>query len=396
MKKLSRYFLFWLFVFCSVSQQLKAQETVSLKEALIADSLSSANTKDVLSNFFQLALNNLMGEQREFKFTGNLFAIMLKRNPDLKVDTNYVRYKAARNLNMDLNAKLDSGNKFNGFSIGLKYAIINKRDVTTSRVFLEEVNKRVQINKAIFKDVAKAISAKYSENDSLKILLSLELNDFSNKNGELKFSQLNPLLRELLNNETQKYSEIVSGKLPDFSKKSIGQMNEEFFRNHIKDYQNKPLLTSSFDLVSYTDEFRLSNVNFTLDYLMGTSNHQRITDVEIIAKASMGFGDDSTKADRDLSRSIFSGEAGINWVINAWGNEMSLLEFKAALFAYSVLSGKYNGEDSDKFTLNGTIRFRISNEITIPIEFKYDPKTANVFGFLSITSNFNWLGRSNN
>ena len=102
-----------------------AQKDTAVVAVLTADSLASGNYKDVLTSFFKLSFQDITGPQKEVKFTANLFALMLKSNPDLVVDTNYKRYTAARNFNIDLDAKLDSSSKYNGFSLGLKYAIYN-------------------------------------------------------------------------------------------------------------------------------------------------------------------------------------------------------------------------------------------------------------------------------
>jgi hypothetical protein len=50
------------------------------------------------------------------------------------------------------------------------------------------------------------------------------------------------------------------------------------------------------------------------------------------------------------------------------------------------------GETKSRFTADGVLRFRVTDDLWIPIDIKYDPKVGKVFGFLNITSNFDWLG----
>jgi hypothetical protein len=69
----------------------------------------------------------------------------------------------------------------------------------------------------------------------------------------------------------------------------------------------------------------------------------------------------------------------------------SNIEFKISASEYYILSGLYNSENKQLFTMNGTFRFRVSNELWIPIGFKYDTKTGNVFGLINVSSNFNFL-----
>ena len=67
------------------------------------------------------------------------------------------------------------------------------------------------------------------------------------------------------------------------------------------------------------------------------------------------------------------------------------MELKVAASENIILSSPYADENKSQFTLDGTFRFRISENLWIPISFKYDPEHGNVFGFLNVTSNFNWL-----
>ena len=123
-------------MFCTeivMAQKAKlAAKTIPL---FTADSLVSGNTKDVLTSFFQLAFDNLTGDNKQMNFTSNPFAVMLKSNPGLNVDNYYSKYNALRKLNIGFGIRLDTSYRFNGFSSGVKYALINQRDHTTSRMF---------------------------------------------------------------------------------------------------------------------------------------------------------------------------------------------------------------------------------------------------------------------
>ena len=52
----------------------------------------------------------------------------------------------------------------------------------------------------------------------------------------------------------------------------------------------------------------------------------------------------------------------------------------------------YPLEERDQLTFNGTLRLRLIADIWVPLEFKYDPKSGNVFGFLNVKANFSTLG----
>src|SRR4030095_14477634 len=102
-----------------------------------ADSLKSGNSKDVFLNFFQLAFENLAGSRKEFKFEANPFAVMMRADPKLAIDTSYVKYTGLRKWNFAVGLRVDSSFKFNGFTSGVTYSILNKRDYKEYRNFLD-------------------------------------------------------------------------------------------------------------------------------------------------------------------------------------------------------------------------------------------------------------------
>jgi hypothetical protein len=126
---------------CALSLVLstgRAQHTTvkdSLAPLLTADSLASGNYKDIITSFYQLAANNLTGPRKEFRFTTNPYAILLKNNPQLAADPTYQQYRAWRKLNIDVDVRMDSSYHFDGFMVGLTYAVLDKRDITINRLF---------------------------------------------------------------------------------------------------------------------------------------------------------------------------------------------------------------------------------------------------------------------
>jgi hypothetical protein len=123
-------------LFC-VSTQVIAQKITTPNPVLTADSLATGNYKDVLNSFFQLAFDRLTSPDKSIRFTGTPFAVMAKLDTTLLVDTSYTKYRTLRNLNYTFAVRLDTAYKFNGFSSGIKYAIINKRDETVSKAFVK-------------------------------------------------------------------------------------------------------------------------------------------------------------------------------------------------------------------------------------------------------------------
>ena len=72
---------------------------------------------------------------------------------------------------------------------------------------------------------------------------------------------------------------------------------------------------------------------------------------------------------------------------------MKYCEIKFSGSYYHNFATLYANERRDSLTINGTLRVRILEDIWIPLEIKYDPKSGNVFGFLNIKANFTGLGK---
>ena len=71
--------------------------------------------------------------------------------------------------------------------------------------------------------------------------------------------------------------------------------------------------------------------------------------------------------------------------------DRSFFEIKFSGSYYHNFGNIYLGEKKDSMTLNGIARIRIYNDIWIPLEVKYDPKTGKIHGFLNIKANFSGL-----
>ena len=133
--------------------------------------LQSGNYSDVLNSFFQLGLKDLIGDDRSFQFKANLYAIRLKADSSLKIDTNYRKAWFSRKFNFDVSLKLDSNYKFNGFSGGFTYALVNKRDVMMKNIVVKGEQDFIEIKDSmdirILNDNALTLIRKQEIGDSL-------------------------------------------------------------------------------------------------------------------------------------------------------------------------------------------------------------------------------------
>jgi hypothetical protein len=370
------------------SFQAFSQNKQAIVPILTADSLSSGNFKDVLTSFFSLTINDLTGPSKEVKFTSNIFAIMLKSNSNLLVDTNYLKYTAYRNFNIDLDVK-DSNDRFNNLSVGLKYAIVNKRDYTVAKtfvpLFLHKASKLIQ-----FGDTIKAKIGAINDIPT-KVKLQEQANKFCQDTSLIPFSKLDIQLQAIVKESYSKVYNVDFTKLKEYNNYSFRKAANAIYDSIKNSFQNKVLWTLGANFSKYTDPHQLSNLTFTTEFLKGFINPDAATNLELAIDGSYNLSDDSTKTASNLNRGVITGSLGLNWVVKGWGHNQSFLELKIAASENAVVSGMYKGESQNVFTMDGTLRIRVSDSFWVPIQIKYDPKSGNVFGFLNITSNFNWL-----
>ncbi|MET0393938.1 MAG: hypothetical protein ABW019_12390 [Chitinophagaceae bacterium] len=361
---------------------------------LTADSLATGNYKDVLNSFFQLGFEKFTGPAKEFKFTATPFAVMAKLDTTLLVDTSYIRYRTLRNLNFSFSAKLDSSFKFNGFSSGIKYALINKRDETVSRAFVNTVLGNVSTKQlfALNSLISEQIS-KMPESEKSKAIL--DYTDFTD--GVKNFGALSQALQDTIlaiagrDDATKTLAQTI-GRNKNFNlKKTADSLYQDMKANF-----NKNLLwTIGISDTTYKDEFIFSNIVITSELLQGLNNYnERKNDLELNIKTALQLVDDSTRSGRDLKRVLFSFEPGINLAFKTRGTKKSYLEIKFSGGYYHNFSYLYQDEERDRFTMNTTLRVRVFSDIWIPLDIKYDPKSGNLFGYLNVRANFKALGNA--
>jgi hypothetical protein len=399
-KKILYTLLFIVFAKAGIAQKV-SEDAIPV---FTADSLKSGAAKDILTNFFQLAFNNLIGDNKEFNFNSNPYAVLLKNNPKLAIDTNYKKYRALRRLNFGFGIKLDSAYHFNGFSSGIKYSIVDKRDATTSSMLFYKLRTN-NFNKErdnlldsldSYIDILFPKSSDRNSPDFEKAKkFNDEINDFFQKDVPLSsFSdEFQKAVNVIISKDISKFQQMDSTfkTSPGRSIKNVSDTIFEGLKNSIK----KDLLwTIAVSDTTYNDQFFLSNIVINSELSKGIfETKPGANNIELNIKTACNFLQDTLQSGRNLKRLIFSFEPGINWVIRDKNNDKSFFELKFSGSYYHNFSGLYADEERDKITLNGTARVRIYEDIWIPLEIKYDPKNGNVFGFLNIKANFTGLGK---
>ncbi len=356
---------------------------------LTADSLATGNYKDVFKSFFQLALNRFTSDKKEIEFTSNPFALMAKINPDLLIDTNYVKYNHLRDFNFSFTGKLDSAYRFNGFSSGIKYALVNKRDETISDAFIKsarEANREIEI---LNDELNLFIGTINIDSPKRKLYTAQARKMFR---GKANFSELDTSFQRVVKELATKLNTTnLLRNIDEDSKLNIHTFSQKTYDSLKTLFHKKPLLTIGLTDTTYKNQFFFSNIVFSTQFLQGIFDPNRPLVAEIDVRGELHFLDDTLKSGRDLQRSVFHFEPGLNLVFTAKDTKYSWAEFKLTGSYSHVFNGLYPGEKKNNLTLNGTFRIRIINDVWIPLEIKYDPKSGNVFGFLNVRANFTGL-----
>ncbi len=392
MKTVIKYLIILLIMM--FPQLIIAQNSAKIKPILTADSLKSGNAKDILTSFFQLAFNKLTGPSKELNFTSNPFAILLKSDPDLAIERSYYKYRALRKTNFSFGIKLDTSYRFNGFSSGIRYALIDKRDSSTSKLLFENLRNDSLANEVneLQKELVEYAIKNYPVIADRKKFIA-KTNDLLNRN--IPFEKLDTaiqrVVRQVIGADEDAYPHIITLVRQNPGSNIFVEQRKQYtiYRDEIK---NALLWTIGVSDTTYKDEFIFSNILINTELVKGFGKPKPGSNWEFNIKAAVNFIDDKLNKGRDLKRTLLNFEPGVNWVIRNKRNDHSFLELKFSGSYLHNFNTLYAKERRDSLTLNTTIRVRIISDIWIPLEIKYDPKSGNVFGFLNVRANFKALG----
>jgi hypothetical protein len=373
-----------------ITTRLVAQNGPKPNPILAADSLATGNFKDVLNSFFQLALDRLASPDKSIKFTGTPFAVMAKLDTALLKDTIYKKYRTLRNLNYTFALRLDTAYKFNGFSSGIKYAIINKRDETVSKTFIYTVLADTVVKQLIgLNDQMFARVSTMAIGDSLVIK---EYSDFIL--GKKDFGTLSKPLRDtiLAVVAADTSTKVLLDALTQNKNFNMKRFKDNLYQDMKTNFNKNALWTVGVTDTTLKNQFVFTNVVFYSEFLKGVNKYRKTkNDLELNIRSQLQLVDDTLKLGRDLKRAVFNFEPGMNLVINTKSTKKSYLELKFSGGYYHNFGTLYANEDRDRVFVNGTVRIRIFNDIWIPFEVKYDPKHGNLLGFINVRANFKAL-----
>jgi hypothetical protein len=361
--------------------------TDAAKRIRTAADLKTGNSQDVLISFFQLAINDLTGKEKTFRFQSSLFALKAKTDPTLFIDTNFLKQTRARNFVFAIAPSFDSTFRFKSNTVGVKYALINNRDKAIFDFALPSEGEWNEVHTTSLQEYARTLpngvaDPKYKL--AKNFFLDVEEDEDGNKRTPL--SQLPKDFQIILQDNLDKSRSFHFSSFENFRDTLAGE-----YAAMAQYVENRSLWTVDGNF-AHDRNAKFSRVNFNSEFLKGILKNSSRSNLELNLRASFDFDDDTATAfSTELTRRTFAFAAGLNWIVTKNRRSQSIVELKGALSYNNIFGGRYLGEDRNKLIAEGTFRIRISNDFWIPFDIKYDPGSGNVFGFLSVRSNFDWL-----
>jgi len=332
---------------------------------------NSANWKDVLTNYFQIALKDLGGEDKKVEFKTTLFNLKAQVNKDLWIDYNYEKESFTRNFQIDAGLSLKDDYSLKGFTYGLGWAY-NKRDKSINTLVDtksgEIYNKyRHTFTKAIdsYREDLLKTNDETKTNEKLKVIFDIESKYKSpDKIMIIPFKEFPEEFRKYLPQNFNSFYEIF----------------DEQYEEDIAEIERKPYLflgfNSSFSETSkFLEEYKIETV-----FLKGIKTKN--IKMEIDFRNSFNSSKDSL----NINERFFTSQLGLN--LSFLSKERSVLEVKPSF----EFRRNFNNEiktQSEGFYATSDIRIRAYKDVWIPLILKYDIKNGNLFGFLNLSINFN-------
>jgi hypothetical protein len=373
-----------------------AQTTQQKAEAILKESdqqaktlvrtlndIKTGNWQDVLTSFFQVAVNDLTGKDRTVGFKANLFALKAKADSTLLVDTNFIKHRIDRNFQFEFSLKLDSKYHFNAFKAGFNWAIINKRDSSLLSLIGTKADEAFQVGSlalsvGLVKFEATLIDTNRhfkSEKDSLLYLKTSNIIDSLMALGPKYFIKSSVFPKEFV-------------AVTDFEtiQKNYAIV-DSVFNAELAKMRQAPLLTLSANGLFDRDPGFIKEGTAELVFLQGLTKKGRTLELDVRASASLV----DTLVNNIQNRIVFDAKGGCNWamITSPKDRKKTIVEFKPHFEYRRVARGVYANEEATQFSANAELRVRITDNLWFPLTLKYDIENSNFLGFLNVSLNMN-------
>lgn len=337
----------------------------------------TGSTKDIFQNLYQLGIQNLFGKNGELSLSSTLFGLLDSANNKIESSDLYSKFRWARNVSINIKGKLDSSNsKVESYGGGVKFAILNKRDITKFDASFNAKMKEYETKLGVDKT-----------NAILHFFESNQITDDSiidKKKNEIEESLTKFLQSKDVNDLDKDFLKSLLFVTGVNNPEKMYLKPSEYVGDWKKSLNEKPLWTFDYNLY-HNIATKKDTSAFQTDFVTGfkvrpNKADEKLWELNLSSYLKLCKTSDST----NKTSTIFHFEAGLNKVLSVDENDKSQMEFKF-FGSYDKDFAVNNAKGT--VTANATYRYRIGKDFWIPVSLKYDPKKGNIFGYATLTFN---------
>lgn len=378
------------FLSCNLfSQKNNKQEAINDIKAM--ENSKSGNLIDVFGGFYQIAFKNFDVKEKSLDLNATLFSIFKSGDADI------LETKSRKSIvflrNFQINGKLNLNDKlnFNGYSIGVTWAIVNKRDTEFIILTNELDSHYTELDKLTSIAIDKIIKIEIknrpmndSESEKLiddleKVATSIRNNETVDSNLQRYYNDLESELDREINNSDYFTKLKSENKITFTNTKTLVTNLQESKNNFLKYLEKKPFLSISPNAITDKDG-KLNQASAEMIFLTGSKFG------EFDVRAKYNYLDTISPSN---PRSNINAKIGYNFkILKNKSENKSLFEIKAYGEYNKILKNVLPNENEETILANADFRFRLTDDLWLPITVKYDTKTANFLGFLNVTYSF--------
>ena len=366
---------------CTVIYCQKDNDTLTVIENVFDRNKTNYSFKyDLLSEILQVGLDRgiLKGDQNDVSFKSTIYGLMVMFDKNYEIDKYYSKLKFQRNLELGGTMQMAEDNRINGFGASLKYAIINKRDLSYGHDYRRIADKVMATQQELAATIGKFLQA-YGRDSTTTPEARLRLIRFLQENASIK--DFNKFYEELLaivgflptGLTKEKFAEIQT---------SIDLINKEY-QDITREITKRPLLTFAAETRNSDNKWEFAK--FKLEFVKGLGFVKEDEHPwDFYLGVFFDLGRDTLQISKNLDRSMGSLRGGINHVLIKRKNNQSFLEVLGGFEYNSLFDGKYVGEKNETLNAMFNLTFRIAPNLYIPIAIKYDPDKGDFTGQIRI------------
>lgn len=351
----------------------------------------SGNLVDAFGSFYQMAFKSITVDKKSLELNSTLFSLIKNYDENILMTKSRKSIVFLRNFQVNAKVNLDDKLNFNGYSGGITYAFLNKRDkgfidIDNSTFSLHDT----QLNGLITAEIGSIVIAENAAflaahgramNSAESQALADELTIVATaiKNGKTVERHLLPrynAFKTALDARiaASPYFNALAGIAnTDQTITLLTDLKADF----IKELEKKPFWSFSAEGITDKDG-KLNQAAVGTVFLVGNDFG------ELDIRAKYEYADTLNPS---MPRHSFNGKLGYNFKL-VTKNDKSYFELKLYSEYVKILKNELPDEEKETFLANADLRVRLTDNLWIPFSIKYDTENANFMGFLNVTYNF--------